>query len=149
MSGWISAGILCLCGPKLVKGVGANAATVHLSPRLALPASQKTDAHVPGQCGNQGLLNISSTTRAALSQAPHTHTQYSIDSCNSNREYSQSPGFQCLIVAKTERHGFRKLDPLVVQTPFSCEHPFPLLKSTLSNQETRASCVNHSLANVT
>ena len=47
--------------------------TVHLSPRLALPASKKkTDAHVPGQCGNQGLLKITSTTRAALLQAPHT-----------------------------------------------------------------------------
>ena len=28
--------------------------------------------------------------------------QYSIDPSNSNREYGQSPGFQCLIVTKTE-----------------------------------------------
>ena len=48
----------------------------------------------------------------------YIHTQYSIDSCNSNSESCQSPGFQCLIVAKTEGHGLSKLDPLRTQVPF-------------------------------
>ena len=47
----------------------------------------------------------------------HTHTQYSIDLSDSNTEYGQSPGFQCLIVTKTEGHGLLELDPLRTQTP--------------------------------
>ena len=57
----------CVLVARNSSKVGANAATVHLSPRLALQASQKTNAHVPGQCGNQCLFKIPSTTRAALS----------------------------------------------------------------------------------
>ena len=38
----------------------------------------------------------------------HPGTTYtrntSVDSCNSNREKRQSPGFQCLVVSKTEGH---------------------------------------------
>ena len=45
------------------------------------------------------------------------------------------PGFQCLIVAKTECHGRRKLDPLSTQAPSSCKHLFPFFESVLSNQE--------------
>ena len=54
----------------------------------------------------------------------HIHTQYSIASCNSNREYSQNTSFQCLLVAKTECYGLRKLDPLSTQAPSSCKHMF-------------------------
>ena len=45
----------CVLVARNSSKVGSNAATVHLSPWLALPASQLTDAHVPGQRGNQGL----------------------------------------------------------------------------------------------
>ena len=63
----------------------------------------------------------------------HMHTQYSIDTCNSNTEYGQSSSV--LIVTKTEGHGLLELDPLRAQTPSSCEHPVPFFESTLSSQE--------------
>ena len=47
----------------------------------------------------------------------HVHTQYSIDTCNSNRKYDHSPGFQCLIVTKTEIHGLFELNLLCVCKP--------------------------------
>ena len=52
-------------------------------------------------------MKIPSTTRAALS-TPLTPA---------NEEYSQGPGFQCLIVAKTEGHGLRAVcsDPIFVR----------------------------------
>ena len=59
MRGWISAGILCPCGPKLVNQVEANVATVCLSPLFALPTSQRTGARDPDQCGNRGLFKNS------------------------------------------------------------------------------------------
>ena len=124
--------------------------TVRLSPRLALPSFSKNRCPRPRSMWQQrSLKNSFDNKSGAPPGTTHTHSQSSIDSCNFNREYSQSPGFQCLIVAKTEGHGLRKLDPLCVQTSSSVEHPFPLLRSTLSNQETRASCINHSLASVT
>ena len=54
---------------------------------------------------------------------------------HTNKEYGHSPGFQCLIVTKTERHGLLDLDLLRAQTPSSSEHPLPIFDSTLSNQE--------------
>ena len=36
----------------------ADAVTVRLLPQLALPVSQRTDVHVPGQCGSRGLSGI-------------------------------------------------------------------------------------------
>ena len=39
--------------------VSANAATVCLSPLVALPTSQRTGARDPDQCGNRGLLKKS------------------------------------------------------------------------------------------
>ena len=144
--GWISAGILCP-GPKPVKGRSKCG-------DCSLVTTARTLSFSKNRCPRPRSMWQPRSLKKILRQQEwrstrhHIHAQYSIDSCDSNRLKTQSPGFQCLIVAKTESHGLRKLDPLCGQTPSSCEHPFPLLKSTLSDQETRASCVNHTLANV-
>ena len=64
----------------------------------------------------------------------HIHTQCSIDSCNSNREYCLSPGFQCPIVAKTECHGLRKLHPPSSEAPSSCKHLFPFFECPVQSR---------------
>ena len=47
---------------KVCQGQRAGAVTVRLSPQLATPVSQRTDDHVPGQCGSRGLSGIHSIT---------------------------------------------------------------------------------------
>ena len=111
----------------------ANAATVCLPPLFALPTSQRTGARDPDQCGSRGLSEIPSTTRAVRHQVPRAHAV--LHPANSDREYDQGPGFQCLIVTNTDGHGLRKLDPLSTQAPSSCKHLFPFFESVLSNQE--------------
>ena len=133
---------------KTCQWAEANAATVRLSPQLALPVSRRTDVHDPDQCDHRGLSKILSTKRAALLQAPRVHAVLHCHQ-HSNKEYGRCPGFQCLIVTKTEGHGLLKLDLLHVQTQLFCEHPFPLFENIWSNQEAGASCVNYSLSNVT
>ena len=43
-----------------------DAVTVRLSPQLALPVSQRTDDHVPDECGSRGPSGIPMTTSGAL-----------------------------------------------------------------------------------
>ena len=143
MRGWISAGILSPCGPKLVKG--RSNATARSSPQLTLPVSQRRDVHGPGQCGSRShskllkeqvpAIHIDVATEVSKKIfrqqercSSRHHTQYSIDTSNSNKEYGQSLAFQCLIVSNAEGHGLLVLDPLRAQTPSSCEQLFPLFE---------------------
>ena len=106
--------------------VEANASTFRLS---------RTPSFPKNRCPRPRSMVQLSRQQERCSSKHHMHTQHSIDTSNSNWEYDHSPGFQCLIVTKTEGHGLLELDLLRAQTTSSREHPFPLFESTSSNQE--------------
>ena len=105
----------------------ADAVTVRLSPQLATPSFSKKRCPRPGSMWQPRSRDFLRQQERCATKY-HVHTQHSIDPSNCNRECGQSPGFQCLIVTKTEGHGLLELDPLRAQTPSSCEHPFPTFR---------------------
>ena len=130
---WISAGTLCPCSPKTRQGqkqMRRVFAFHHCS------HSQLLKEQVPATQIDVASEVSKKFFRQQERRSPryYIHTQYSTNSSNSNREYCQTPGFQSLIVAKTEGHGLSKLDPLRTQVPSSCKHLFPFIESVLSNQ---------------
>ena len=79
----------------------------------------------------------------------HVHTQYSIYTCNSNKEYGHGSGFS---VSHHYQNGkswlSRSQSSVCAKPPLFLGHPFPFAR-VLSNQEACATGVHHSLPNVT
>ena len=93
--GWISAGIVCLCGPNLVSGRS------QMRRLFACHHSSHSQFHKE----QMSMIPINVTTlvfqtffrqQEQCSSRHHVYTRYSIDTSNSNRRYGHRPGFQCL-----------------------------------------------------
>ena len=148
MRGWISARILCSCGTKLVKS-RITCGDCSLATTARTPSFSKNRCPRPRSMWQPRSLKNSFDNKSGAppgtTYTSNTPLTPAIPTGNIARvlfsSVSSLPRRKVMAFASWIRCVFRP--------PSSYEHPFPLLKSTLSNQETRASCVNHSIPNVT
>ena len=124
--------------PKLVK-CRSKCGDCPLVTTARTPVSQRTDVHGPSQCGSRRYFKKSfDNTSGALPGTTCTRRTPLTPAIPAG-SMATVPGFQCLVVTKTEGHGLVELDLLRAQTPSSCEHPFPLFESTFFVQSRRVS----------